>query len=244
MRLPLPIAAAAIALLLAACSSPAAPSPAKHGAKPAASASSASSLAVATLTGAQLDAALAHASSFPGFTVITKYAYQGGTGTGALPSQYSLARMSCTRFSTQILFATEFGQTAIAWTPFTRVTGAQSNQNYDEFIYQFADDGTASSFMQRLRSDYRRCRSYTDVEDGYTVRTTYVVAHVAPVAGGQAIQVTVTAVASPLTVAGEVLYVLSRNVVYGVVRVGTGTTIPASPAARAVIKGMMKQVQA
>jgi hypothetical protein len=121
--------------------------------------------------------------------------------------------------------------------------GGQSSQTYDEFIYQFAGKGTASSFIRGLRSAYRRCHSYTDVESGVTVRTTYDVADVAPVDGGQAIQVTVTASASSGTVAGEVLYVLSGNEIYGVVRAGALTTIPARPAARKVIEGMMEQVQ-
>jgi hypothetical protein len=196
-----------------------------------------------TLDGAQLDLALAPASSFPGFTLTTKNAYQGGTGTGALPSQYSLATMSCTTFTTQLLYATEFGQTAIAWEPFDRATGGQSSQTYDVFIYQFADDSTAGSFIQELRSAYSRCQSYTDVESGATVRTTYAVAAAAPVDGGQAMQVTATAAASPGTVAGELLYVVSGNEVYGVVRTGALTAVPASPAPPAVIQGMMTQVQ-
>ncbi len=112
MRLPLAIGAVAIALLLAACSSAATPGPAKQSVKPVASVSPVSSPvvtapAVTALTGVQLGTALAPASSFPGFTANKKYAYRGGSGTSALPSQFSLATMSCTRFSTQLLFATE-----------------------------------------------------------------------------------------------------------------------------------------
>jgi hypothetical protein len=142
-----------------------------------------------------------------------------------------------------MLYATWFGQTSIAWEEFDRATGDQSSQTYDEFIYQFADPTTADSFIQGLRSAYSRCQSYTDVESGVSVQTTYQLANAAPVDGGQAMQVTATAAASGGMVAGELSYVLSRNNVYGVVLKGQLTAVPASPAASAIIGGMMTQVQ-
>jgi hypothetical protein len=204
----------------------------------------ASPTAGTALTGTQLDSALAPASSFPGFTVNTQDAYAGGTGTAALPSQYDLATMSCTSFSQQLLFATWFGQTAIAWAHFDHATGGPMTQTYDEFIYQFRGDSTAGSFIQALRSAFGRCQSYSDVEGGIDVRTTFAVADVDPVGGGQSMQVTVTATASVGTVSGVLLYVLSGNDVYGVVRAGPPTGVPASPAASAVIQEMMTHVQA
>jgi hypothetical protein len=196
-----------------------------------------------TLTGTQLNSALAPASSFPGFTVNTKDTYNAGDGLTTLATQYNLTTMSCPSFSQQMIYATWFGQTSIAWEEFDGGTGGQS-QTYDEFIYQFADPGTASSFVEELRSAFSRCHSYTDVESGVSTQTTYEIADAAPVGGGQAMQVIVTASgASVGAVAGQLLYVLSRNNVYGVIRAGPPTAVPASPAASAVIGAMMTHVR-
>lgn len=231
-------------LAMAACSSQQAPaasggSPSSPAASPTPAASS--SPAGMTLTGAQLDSALAPASSFSGFAANTRDAYQTGTGTAALSSQYNLATMSCTSFSAQTQAATLLGQTAIAWAQFD--SKAYVVQKYDEFIYQFASSSAAGSFIQELRSAFSRCQSYSDIQTGLTVRTKYSVADVAPVDGGQAMQVTETATSNAGTMSGELLYVLSGNEVYGVVAISYEVPVPASPSASSLIQGMMTQVQ-
>jgi hypothetical protein len=133
--------------------------------------------------------------------------------------------------------------TQVAWAHFDRSAGGAMTQTYDEFIYQFGNDSAAGSFLQRLRSAFGRCQSYSDVEGGVKVRTAFAVADVAPVGGGQAMQATATATASVGTVSGEFLCVLRGNV-YGVVRAGPQAGVPASPSASVVIQGMMTHVQA
>jgi hypothetical protein len=243
--------AAAVGAVLAvvSCSSPTVPAASggpRASASPADSraASAAASPAGTALTGTQLRSALASPTSFPGFSEDTQDAYQGGTGTAVLSPRDNLATMSCTSFSKQMLYATGFGQTAIAWRHFERPTADQWTQTYDEFIYQFADASTAGSFIQALRSAFNRCRSYNDIESGVAIQTTYSVADIAPLGGGQAMQVTVTAAATPGTAAGTLLYVLGGNEVYGVVRAGEVNAVPASPSESAIIQGMMTQVHA
>jgi hypothetical protein len=238
-RRPFAVAVAALAVLLAACSSPATPGAAKPAVEATAPASPAVSAAPVPLTGLELDSALAPASSFPGFTANTKDTYWDGFGVTALPTQYKLARVSCTKFTTALVDATDLGQTAYAWAPFTRSAG---DQTYYEFIYEFAHESTASSFIQTLRSGFGRCHSYADVEAGTAIRTTYDVTGAAAVDGAQAMQIKVTAAAAMRTAAGKMLYVLSGDYVYGVIRAGL-TAVPADPVASAVIGEMMKQVQ-
>lgn len=232
------------ALAMAACSahSPAAIVRPPHS--PAVSATVGPSAAT-TLTGAQLDSALAPASSFPGFTANTKYAYQAGGGVEALPVQYNLATMSCTSFVTQLIFPTWFGQTGMAWAEYDLATDAQSSQQYDEFVYQFADTATASSFVQDLRSAFSRCQGFTssNPQAGYSDTTTFAVTNVAPIGGGQAMQVTAAATATTGTVAVDFLFVITDNDVYGVVRVGGLTAVPASPAASAIIAELITHVE-
>jgi hypothetical protein len=143
-----------------------------------------------------------------------------------------------------MIYATWFGQTAIAWTQFDNPTiGGQASQTYDEFIYQFADDAAAGSFIQQIRSAYNRCQSYTDVESGASAQTTWTVADLAPIAGGPAIEATGTDTGVVGTITADIFYVLSGNDVYGVVLGGALMAVPASPAAATVIDGMIKQVQ-
>jgi hypothetical protein len=205
---------------------------------------SASVSAATALTGAQLAQALAPLSSFAGYTENTKYTYNAGTGTKTLPTQYNLATLTCPSFAAQMIYATWFGQTALAWAQFDNPTiGGQASQTYDEFIYQFADDAAAGSFIQQIRSAYNRCQSYTDVESGASAQTTWIVVDLAPIAGGQAIEATGTDTGIVGTITADVFYVLSGNDVYGVVLGGALMAVPASPAAATVIEGMIKQVQ-
>ena len=141
-------------------------------------------------------------------------------------------------------YATWLGQDAIAWAEFDRAAGGQSSQTYDEFIYQFPGPSAAVSFIQGLSAAYSRCQSFTDTQSGVSVQVTYAVANIAPIGGGQAMQVTGTAVADGATVGtAGLLYVISSDDVYGVVRTGAQTSMPATPAAATVIAGMITRVQ-
>ena len=96
--------------------------------------------------------------------------------------------MTCPSFAAQMIYATWFGQTALAWAEFDHPTGGQAAQTYDEFIYQFADDTVASSFIQDIRSAYNRCQAYTDVESGGSAQTTWTLADIAPIGSGQTME--------------------------------------------------------
>ncbi len=236
-------AVVAAVLGMAACSAHSPTASVRSPSSPAASATA--GLAEGTeLTGVQLNSALAPASSFPGFTANAKDAYNTGTSLEVLPTQYNVATMSCPSFSTQMTYATWLGQDAIAWAEFDRATGGQSSQTYDEFIYQFPGPSAAVSFIQGLRAAYSRCQSFTDTQSGESVQVTYGVANIAPIGGGQAMQVAGTAVANGATVGtAGLLYVVSSDDVYGVVRTGVQTSMPATPAAATVIAGMITRVQ-
>ena len=200
--------------------------------------------AATALTGTLLTQALAPPSYFPGFTENSKYTENFGTGTDALPTQYDLATLACPSFTAHMIYATWFGQTALAWAEFDNPSiGGQANQTYDEFIYQFADAAVAGSFIQEIRSAYSRCQSYTDVESGASAQVTWTVADLAAIGGGQAMEATGTDTGSVGTITADVFYVLSGNDVYGVVLGGALMAVPASPAAATVIEGMITQVQ-
>lgn len=236
------IMTAAIAATIAACS------PQAPGAGTTTHRSPAAAMAgsvVAQLSGAQLKSALLLRSGFPaGYVIYPKNSYDSGTRVQNPVTRYDLATVPCGTFYIVIGDA-GFGETAMAVDEFANY---KLLEGYMQFIYQFPQAGTASTFLAGLRTVTRRCLSFTASEYGVTQRLRAQVSATTAVSGHPAVRIhqTVTTAGSDDHTASQFdyLFVLDGADVYGTILFGVKSAPPASPSAPAIIARLTARVAA
>jgi hypothetical protein len=221
-----------------ATSTPASGSPAVSSPAAASPAVSQSPLPRATgqLTGTQLQTVLLPQSSFPaGFGLSSSSAVSSGGSLETAPATYDLATVSCPVF-VQHLGNTGFGETAIAANSYT-----SQGQAFDQFVYQFATAGAASSFVSGIQSLARRCGSFTATGNGETGTFSLKTAAAPPVGGHPAIELLQAGKIGGSAVTLNTLLSASGVDVFGAATVGLGTAPPTSPVTSALAYDLMRR---
>jgi hypothetical protein len=189
------------------------------------------------LTGTQLETVLLPQSYFPaGFTLASSSAVSSGDTLTSAPPQYDLATIGCAAFVNHF-GNTGFGETAMA----SESAVAQSEQAFDQVVYQFGSPAAAAAFVSGIKSLAGRCGSFTAADNG-TTGTFSLRAGAGPALGGHpSLELTQTGKLnrSPLTL--DTLLSASGVDVFAGAAVGLGTGAPVSLARQTIVYSLMQR---
>jgi hypothetical protein len=189
------------------------------------------------LTGTTLQTVLLPQSFFPaGFTLSPSSAVSSGDSLTSAPPQYDLATTDCATFINQF-GNTGFGETGMA----SNSAVAQSEQAFDQIVYQFGSPGAASAFVSGIKSVAARCNSFTATTNGtegeFSLRATP-----GPAVGGHpSLELAEAGVLSGSTLALDTLLSASGVDVFAGAAVGLGVGAPTSLAPETIVYNLMKR---
>jgi len=189
------------------------------------------------LTGTQLQTVLLPQSFFPaGFTLSQSSEVSSGDTLASAPAQYDLATTDCATFVNHF-GNTGFGETAMA----SGSAVGQSEQAFDQVVYQFGSPGAATAFVSGITSLASRCGSFTATDNGakgtFSLRTA-----AGPALGGHPSLELVQSGklnGSPLTL--DTLLSASGVDVFAGAAVGLGVSAPVSLAKETIVYNLMKR---
>jgi hypothetical protein len=219
-----------------AASSPSAPASAAGTAAPTESMTPVAA-ASGQLTGTQLQTVLLPQSSFPaGFTLSPSSAVSSGDALSSAPPQYDLATVDCATFINHF-GNTGFGETAMA----SNSAVTQSQQAFDQVVYQFGSPGAASAFVSGIQSLAARCRSFTATDNG--VKGTFSLrATPGPAVGGHpSLELAQSGVLNGSSLTLDTLLSASGVDVFAGAAVGLGAGAPTGLATETIVYNLMKR---
>jgi hypothetical protein len=189
------------------------------------------------LTGTQLEAVLLPQSFFPaGFTLASSSQVSSGDTLTSAPPQYDPATADCTTFINNF-GNTGFGETAMA----AESAAAQSEQAFDQVVYQFAAPGAASAFVSGIQSLAGRCHSFTATDNGAKGTFSLRAAPGPAVGGHSSVELTESGVLNGSSLALNTLLSASGVDVFAGAAVGLGVGAPTSLATETIVYNLMKR---
>lgn len=189
------------------------------------------------LTGTQLETVLLPQSFFPaGFTLSSSSAVSSGSALSSSPPQYDLATADCATFVNHF-GNTGFGETAMA----SASAVAQSEQAFDQVVYQFGSPASASAFVSGVQSVASRCGSFTATDNGskgtFSLRTA-----AGPVLGGHpSLELIQSGKLNGSSLTLDTLLSASGVDVFAGAAVGLGAGAPVSLAKETIVYNLMKR---
>ena len=189
------------------------------------------------LTGTQLQTVLLPQSFFPaGFTLSqSSEVSSGGTLVSAAP-QYDLTTTDCATFVNHF-GNTGFGETAMA----SASAVGQSQQAFDQVVYQFGSPASASAFVSGVQSLAGRCGSFTATDNGakgtFSLRTA-----AGPALGGHpSLELIQSGKLNGSALTLDTLLSASGVDVFAGAAVGLGAAAPVSLAKETIVYNLMKR---
>jgi hypothetical protein len=188
------------------------------------------------LTGTSLATVLLPASDFPaGYASSASDAVNSGGSLTTGPAQYPLATVSCADF-VQHLGVAGFGETAMA-----ADSVVDTDQAYDQAVYQFSTAAAASAFMAGMSPLAGRCPSFTEQVNGSSTTMRMKAATGDSVAGRPTVELLQTASLSGSALTLDSEFLASGVDVFVVSAVGFGKSSPTDPAKGTIIYNLMKR---
>jgi len=189
------------------------------------------------LTGTQLQSVLLPQSFFPaGFTLSSSSAVSSGDTLTSAPPQYALATTSCATFINNF-GNTGFGETAMA----AQSAAAQSEQAFDQIVYQFSSPAAASAFVAGVKSLAARCNSFTATDNGVRGQFSLRAASGPAVGGHPSLELTQTGALNGSSLTLDTLLSASGADVFAGAAVGLGVAPPTSLATETIVYNLMKR---
>ena len=189
------------------------------------------------LTGTQLESVLLPQSFFPaGFTLASSSQVSSGDTLTSSPPQYDPATADCATFINNF-GDPGFGETAMA----SESATAQSEQAFDQVVYQFAAPGAASAFVSGIQSLAGRCHSFTATDNGAKGTFSLRAAAGPSVGGHPSVELTESGSLNGSSLTLNTLLSASGVDVFAGAAVGLGVGAPTGLATETIVYNLMKR---